>query len=106
MLEWARVQGCPWSETTCERAAAGGHIEVLEWARANGCLLDEFTSKIAAGVRNMEDLEWVKANGCLTSSATYASGDSSVDEGTELPWLGRFYVRLCFWGTLASSPLG
>jgi hypothetical protein len=33
MLRWAREQGYPWDESTCEHAAKGGHLEVLRWAR-------------------------------------------------------------------------
>ena len=41
VLEWARKNGCPWSEHTCRLAAEGGHLDVLQWARANGCPWDE-----------------------------------------------------------------
>tara|TARA_B110000046_G_scaffold93492_1_gene101435 strand:- start:44 stop:256 length:213 start_codon:yes stop_codon:yes gene_type:complete len=37
VLKWARANGCPWDEDTCEAAAEGGQLEVLEWAVANGC---------------------------------------------------------------------
>ena len=37
LLQWARSNGCPWDEETCEAAARGGHLDVLKWARANGC---------------------------------------------------------------------
>ena len=40
MLPWARANGCPWDEYTCEGAAKGGHLEVLQWVRANGCPWD------------------------------------------------------------------
>ena len=40
MLQWARANGCPWDEWTCEGAAKGGHLEVLQWVRANGCPWD------------------------------------------------------------------
>ncbi len=29
MLIWARLNGCPWDETTCAEAAKGGHFSVL-----------------------------------------------------------------------------
>ena len=37
LLQWARAQGCPWNEATCEAAARGGHLQTLQWARAQGC---------------------------------------------------------------------
>ena len=40
-LQWARAQGCPWNEYTCEYAASGGHLAVLQWARAQGCPWDK-----------------------------------------------------------------
>jgi hypothetical protein len=30
VLQWARANGCPWDESTCAQAAAGGHLEVLQ----------------------------------------------------------------------------
>ena len=37
VLQWARANGCPWNEHTCENAEGSGHLAVLQWARANGC---------------------------------------------------------------------
>ena len=48
MLKWARENGCPLDEETCEIAAKAGHLDVLRWARENGCPWDEETSEIAA----------------------------------------------------------
>jgi hypothetical protein len=48
VLKWARENGCPWDESTCDAAADGGHLEVLKWARENGCPWDEDTRRIAA----------------------------------------------------------
>jgi len=41
VLQWARAQGHPWNERTCERAADNGHLEVLQWARTHGCPWDK-----------------------------------------------------------------
>jgi hypothetical protein len=49
---------------TCERAAGGGHVEVLQWARANGCPWDESTRANAAERGHLEVLEWARTNGC------------------------------------------
>jgi len=32
VLQWARVNGCPWDEYTCQYAAYRGHLEVIQWA--------------------------------------------------------------------------
>ena len=37
VLKWARANGCPWTEMTCEYAAIRKRTEVLKWARENGC---------------------------------------------------------------------
>lgn len=37
MLQDLREQGCPWDDTSCVRATAKGHLEVLQWAEGQGC---------------------------------------------------------------------
>ena len=37
MLKYARENGCPWDEGTCEGAAYRGHLDVLQWAIGNDC---------------------------------------------------------------------
>ena len=63
-LNWARANGCPWKERTCDEIAAGGHLEVLQWARANGCDWDVSTWNAAAEEGHVEVLQWARANGC------------------------------------------
>ena len=41
ILQWARAQGCPWDERTCEAAAEAGFFEILQWAQNNGCPWNE-----------------------------------------------------------------
>jgi hypothetical protein len=36
-LHWARRNGCPWDEYTCQMAAAHGHLNTLWWAMHSGC---------------------------------------------------------------------
>ena len=62
-LNWARANGCPWKERTCDEIAAGGHLEVLQWARANGCPWNEYTCKAAARRGHLEVLQWARENG-------------------------------------------
>jgi hypothetical protein len=60
-----REHGCKWNEETCERAAEGGHLEVLQWARANHCPWDEDDMCRYAGIGgNLEVLRWVIEQGC------------------------------------------
>jgi hypothetical protein len=40
LLSWAKDNGCPWDDRTCEAAYTGGHEDVLEWARGQGCPWD------------------------------------------------------------------
>jgi hypothetical protein len=39
VLRYAHEHGCPWDESTCYGAAAGGHLEVLRYAHEHGCPL-------------------------------------------------------------------
>ena len=64
ILQWARAEGCPWDELTCQGAAAKGHLEVLQWARAKGCPWDESTCEGASKNRQVRVLIWARANGC------------------------------------------
>ena len=66
VLQWARANGCPWDETTCSRAAGGGHLEMLQWARADGCPWDDLTRYYPTD----EILEWAVVNGVPEYSAT------------------------------------
>ena len=37
VLQWARAQGCPWSEWRCFKHASGdGQFEVVDWLRDSG----------------------------------------------------------------------
>ena len=64
MLQWARLNGCPWDERTCASAAHNGHLEVLQWARLNGCAWDERTCFNADERGHLEVLQWARLNGC------------------------------------------
>ena len=65
----------PWDEKTCADAAEGGHLEVLQWARANGCPWSEGTwsslrerwsglleSSALEGEQKERVREWFEAN--------------------------------------------
>jgi hypothetical protein len=40
VMQWAYSVGCRMSCNTCEKAAEGGHLELLKWARENDCPWD------------------------------------------------------------------
>jgi len=43
MLAWAKANGCPWTERTCNSIARGGHLAVLQW---QGLTLVHFSAKL------------------------------------------------------------
>merc|ERR1719313_1168234 len=59
-----------WSEDAVEKAAKGGHLEVVQWLRQNGCPWDSMTSFHAAHGGHLEVLQWVRQNGCPWDSMT------------------------------------
>jgi hypothetical protein len=81
LLQWARANGCPWTKTTCAKAAEGGHLDVLRWARANGCPWDHSTCAEAAKGGHLEALQWARANGCPWGEWTcaYAAEGGHLD---------------------------
>ena len=48
---------CPWDESTCEKAAKGGHLDVLEYLHENDCPWDEWTCWHAARGGHLERAE-------------------------------------------------
>jgi len=63
-LNYACAHGCPWSESTCYRAAANGHLECLKYACAHGCPWSEWTCEYAAFFGHLECLKYARENGC------------------------------------------
>ena len=64
VLQWARSEGCPWNKSTCARAAKGGHLDVLQWLRVNGCPWNKKTCELAAKSGHLHVLRWARINGC------------------------------------------
>ena len=50
-----------WSEDAVEKAAEGGHLEVVQWLRQNGCPWNSMTSFRAAEGGHLEILKWVRS---------------------------------------------
>jgi hypothetical protein len=55
---WAKLNGCPWDELTCQLAAKYGQLEALRWAREHGCKWDAMVCALAAGCGHLEVLQW------------------------------------------------
>ncbi len=68
-LRWARTSGCPWDESTCDEAAAGGHLAVLKWARAEGCGWTAMAATRAADGQHVATLRWMVENASARSTA-------------------------------------
>jgi hypothetical protein len=74
LLQWARMNGCPWDEKRSRRrngsemyatagAAQSGNIEMLRWVISQGLGWHPNTFAIAADHANLETLVWLRENG-------------------------------------------
>ena len=64
VLQWLHMNGCPWNDRTCVGAARSGHLGMLQWARENGCPWNKETCSTAAMHGHLEVMQWACANGC------------------------------------------
>jgi hypothetical protein len=71
-LAWAKDNGCPWEEETCEMIAEGGQLDVLQWARKQGYPWDSDSCARAAGNGHLQMLRWLLHNGCPWDSRVCA----------------------------------
>ena len=55
--KYLKENHCPWDESTCEKAAKGGHLDVLEYLHENDCPWDEWTCWHAARGGHLERAE-------------------------------------------------
>ena len=81
VLKWARLNGCPWNEFTCEYAAKGGRLEVLQWARLEGCPWNEWTCCKAAGEGHLKVLQWSRLNGCSWDESCSLAAEGGTSRG-------------------------
>jgi hypothetical protein len=58
VLQWAVEQGCDMDQQVCSAAALYGHLELLKWARQHGAPWDEDVCTLAAGRGDLEMLQW------------------------------------------------
>jgi hypothetical protein len=61
VLQFLVQFGASWNDwTTCQAAAAGGHVDVLQWAKAMGCATDLSTCVAAAEQGQLGALKWLR----------------------------------------------
>jgi len=70
VLQWARANGCPWSDWMCDYAAQRGNLEVLKWARSEGFAGWSLLCFHAVRGGHLEVLKWGRANGFPWSEET------------------------------------
>mgnify|MGYP002395042662 CR=1 FL=1 len=70
MLKWLDEQECPKDvDTAMKSAIDGGHLEVMKWLKEDaGCPLVESLSLSAAHEGQLEALKWLKENGCVVDA--------------------------------------
>ena len=65
LLKCLHEIGCPWGQSTCRKAAEGGHLDVLKYARAYRCPMDRrFCQSIAEARGHHKVAEWLEHH-CL-----------------------------------------
>ena len=81
VLQWARANGCPWDETTCEAAVAKGHLDVFQWAKENDCpgavLFSSFSGS-TGGQEQTFDVHDIIQDWADTNSTDHMSYDQAV----------------------------
>ena len=79
VLKWARKNGCPWNEDTCNSAARSGHLAVLQRVYDNGCPMNSNLMCINAEYSGyLAVLKWARKNCCHESGiweCVNAAGD-------------------------------
>ena len=91
-FKWVRAHGCVWDETTCAKAALGGHFSVLIWARDNGCRWDGTTCSHAALGGHLVILKWARSKGCPWDGETCSNAAK------------RGYFEILKWATENGCP--
>jgi len=94
MLQWLRIQHCPWDGSTLAYAAAGGHREVLEWAIAQGCPRDARACAGAASAGDSATLRWLHEQGFEWDVRCYVA----AAEGGHLDVMRYAREHGCDWG--------
>ena len=64
LLQWAKINHCPWDSRTCSDASRHGRLELLQWVYENGCTWTSDTCSKAALNGHLEILVWLKTTNC------------------------------------------
>ena len=75
-----------WDEDAIvEKAAEGGHLDIVQWAKENGCPLTESACQYAAGFGHFDTLKGLRDMGCPwdEGTTTYASTDEIYNWATK-----------------------
>ncbi|AVK75271.1 hypothetical protein pqer_cds_849 [Pandoravirus quercus] len=107
VAQWARANGCPWSDQVCVGFARCGRIDALHWAKNSGCPWDRRTHReTCAAVRggHTETLEWL----WLQGRPLQPHACTSAARGGHLATLQWLRARHCEWDqwTCAAAALG
>lgn len=81
IILWAYQKGCKISEYTTDEAAINGHLEILQWAMSKGSEWYEGTASEASGNGHLHILQYALANNCDICHETleYASIHGHLD---------------------------
>jgi hypothetical protein len=64
LLQWARANGCDWTDFVTSYAAQAGQLHILKWAVENGCACTDTTCCHAEEGGDLKTLEWLAQRGC------------------------------------------
>lgn len=107
VAQWARANGCPWSDRVCVGFARRGRVDALEWARANGCPWDMRTYGemcAAASGGHLDALKWLWLRGRPYQPRVCASAARGGHLAV-LRWLRKHHCDWDVW-TCANAAAG
>ena len=77
-LREARQHGCAWNAVPCSRSSQGGHLAILLWAHEHGCPWNEDKIREALHSRHLTLYLWTRRNGCPSHATTEAAAHVMV----------------------------
>ena len=97
LVRFLHNAGCEMNRWACEKAARGGHLELLTWLRVMECegTRDSSISYMAAGAGHLAVCQWARDHGCPWD--THAREAGAAARGGHLhvlEWLG---TQGCAW---------
>lgn len=99
-LQWLRSQSCSWDSLVCEKAAAGGHLEVIKWCRSQHprCPWSSDVLNAAAEVGQLDIIRWARQqkSPCPLDGAKLCSHAAKGGQLEVLHW-ARQQTPPCTW---------